>query len=123
MSAAGRWYITDHAVERYCERFARGLTYEQALGVLIHMADRAHRVKVHRTGLVLYRLGKPEKLRFLVDEDVANAPGQLPKLVTVLPQCDGWRWGGVVTKDEDFLPECYRVGVGQATLRWARRAA
>jgi hypothetical protein len=82
MAAAGRWFITPHAVRRYLQRFAPRSTYPEALAELIRASVSARRVKVLPTGLVLYRGPKPRRLRFFLQEDVA--PLTLPILVTVL---------------------------------------
>lgn len=88
MSAAGAWFITPHAVRRYIERIAPGLTYEQALGALVRLSTEAQRVRDIAPGLALYRGPKPLRVRLRV----ATGEGdELPQLVTVLPCHDGWR--------------------------------
>lgn len=80
MSAAGRFFVTPHAVDRYRERTGqRHLSYEQALGAVIQLSERARRVKPWGRGLTLYRGPKPHRLRLLVNE----AARPLPALITI----------------------------------------
>ncbi|MGE0493305.1 MAG: hypothetical protein AB7S38_29120 [Vulcanimicrobiota bacterium] len=82
MSAVGPLFVTPHAVRRYRERWARGLSYEQALGELIRLTQEARPVKQLESGAWLWQGPRPLRLRFVVEEP---DPGQLPALVTVLP--------------------------------------
>lgn len=84
--AAGKWFITPHAVQRYIERVRR-CSYEEALEDLIRFSREAHPVREIRDGLWLYRKGRPNRLRFRVQ---IGGPG-LPQLVTVLPECEHGR--------------------------------
>ena len=77
MSAAGRWFVTPHAVRRYQERVER-CSYDTALSALIRHSESAHRVKPWK-GATLYRSGKPQRLRFIVREGGPD----LPVLLTV----------------------------------------
>jgi len=77
---AGPWFVTPHAVRQYQTRARRRCGYEQALGELVRIAERARRVKPLPTGAVLYRTGRPDRWRLVVRED---GPGS-PQLVTVL---------------------------------------
>ncbi len=80
MTAAGRWFVTPHAVQRYRERLDRSATYEQALAQLIRWSAAA--VLKHpdwHPGIDLYRSPKPWRARLYVSR---RGPG-LPQLVTV----------------------------------------
>lgn len=85
MAASGRWLITPHALLRYQQRIRKGCTERQALGDLVRFSEEAHPVKEIKDGLWLYRMGRPERLRFRV-QHVADG---MPRLVTVLPEHDG----------------------------------
>lgn len=76
--AAGRFFITPHAVMRYSERVG-ALTYEAALAALIDETARAHFVKRLATGAELWRGPSPRRLRFIV----GPGRGEKPALVTV----------------------------------------
>jgi hypothetical protein len=80
----GRWFITPHAVRRYIMRVRPGLTYEQGLGELIQLSERAHYVKNLDNKAQLWRAGKPIRLRFVV---IPSTRG-LSALVTVLTEHD-----------------------------------
>lgn len=82
MSVAGRWFITPHAVNQYRQRFARRLTYEDALAELIRLSEAAHYVKETHAGAQQWRGPKPGRLRMIVQP---NPEPLLPTLVTVLP--------------------------------------
>lgn len=90
MSAAGRWFITPHAVERYRERIEPGLTYDEALGRLVALSEGAHfvreKVTVDFGRVEIWRGPKPTRLRCYV---VPGREGELDVLVTVLPTFDG----------------------------------
>jgi hypothetical protein len=89
MSVVGRWFITPHAVRRYIQRVAPGLTYEQALGELVHLSESARRVKERAPGIWLWRGPKPRRLRFVVS---TRGAGELPQLLTLYAGHDkGWR--------------------------------
>lgn len=85
MSAAGRWFITPHAVRRYIERVHR-CTYETALTRLIAASESAHPVREEEPGIWLYRTGRPLRLRLRVSTRGAG----LPQLVTVLSPHARW---------------------------------
>jgi hypothetical protein len=83
--AAGRWFVTPHAVDAYRERTGRRrMSYETALGEIVSDSERAHQVKTLRSGAQLWRGPKPRRLRYIVMDD---SPG-LPVLVTVLGAFD-----------------------------------
>lgn len=91
MSAAGRWFVTPHAVQRYRERIDPRATYEQALGVLVRESESARPVKPWKGGAMLYKgskLSRGAHLRMVVGCDKASG---LPQLITVLPPHPGWR--------------------------------
>lgn len=87
---AGRWFITPHAVARYRERIAPGLTYEQALAELIRLSLAARRCGEERSlpGAFLWRGPRPLRLRCIVQERVPV--GALPQLLTVYGGHDRW---------------------------------
>lgn len=85
MSAAGRWFVTSHAVRRYMERVDHAADYDTALAYLVSQSEVAHAVKQIEPGVWLYRGTKPRRLRFRVS---TRGPG-LPQLVTVLGAFDG----------------------------------
>lgn len=84
--AAGPWFITPHALDRFRERVTGGaeLSYEEALGRIIREAQGAHHVKNLDSGSQLWRGPKPLRLRYLV----AGSERGKPALVTVLPSHD-----------------------------------
>lgn len=85
--AAGRWFVTPHAVEQFSARAAgweRASTYEHTLATIIDESRRAHIVKILQSGAELWRGPKPRRLRYIVRP---GADG-LPALVTVLSTYD-----------------------------------
>ena len=96
MSAAGRFFITPHAVQRYRERAARSISYETALAELIQQSECAHRVKPMRDGAELWRGPKPLRLRMIVMPQKAG----LPQLLTVKRGHDGANMVGKEQKCE-----------------------
>jgi hypothetical protein len=87
--AAGSFFVTPHAVERYRERIpgkAR-LSYNEALTELIELTSKAHFVGMRGDGSELWRVGRPTRLRFRVGR---SAPG-LPQIMTVMMPFDT-RW-------------------------------
>lgn len=87
MSAAGRWFVTPHAVHRYIERIDPRATYASALAYLIDQSEVARPMREIESGIVEYRGARPRRLRFRVS---TRLPG-LPQLITVLGPFDGWR--------------------------------
>lgn len=85
---AGKWFVTPHAVHRYIERMAPELSYEQALGRLVRMVERAHFVKA-RDGIEQWRCGRADGRLWLRVSRVG--PGA-PQLLTVLPECSDKEW-------------------------------
>lgn len=79
---AGPWFVSPHAVRRYCERIRPGIAYGQALGELIDQCQAAHFVKTRHDFVQEWRGPKPLRLRMRVHRGV---------LVTVLPSSDGWK--------------------------------
>lgn len=89
MSAAGRWFITPHAVQRFRER-VRSCTYEEALATLVEWSTVATAVKVpeQHDQIVYfrgpnYRLddGKKRRGRRL---RVSYSGDRMPQLLTVI---------------------------------------
>lgn len=88
MPAAGRYFITPHAVHRYVERVMPGLTYEQALGDMINALERTtSSPKRLRDGMLRVRVRKPRDWFALVSD---RGPG-LPQVVTVMRSGHGRR--------------------------------
>lgn len=94
--AAGRWFVTPHAIDRWIERFTPRSFREaplteamraRVLGWIIDETERARFVKRLASGVELWRGPKPRRIRFLVG---ASSDGALPALLTVMPACDGW---------------------------------
>ena len=77
--AAGRWFITPHAIQAY-QRRVRKCSREAALSDLVRLSRRARYVRELVGGAELWRTGKPERVRFVV----GAGDGELPALVTVL---------------------------------------
>lgn len=69
MTAAGAWFVTPHAVERYREHVpsAALLSYDEALAQLVEVS-RVTRAN----GAVLYRGPKPLRLRCVVGPEVES---------------------------------------------------
>lgn len=87
MSAAGRFFVTPHAVRRYVSRVRPGLTYEQALGALLQAAESAHYVRDSDGGAAIWRASRAHgRVRFVV---MPGVPGRLPVIVTILREHDG----------------------------------
>lgn len=82
----GRWFVTPHAVARYIERIAPGLTYEQARARIIRDSERAHRVKVV-DGVEHWRGPRPLRVQYRI----GPGEGDLPAVVSVYPPHAGWR--------------------------------
>lgn len=97
MSAAGLWFVTPHAVERYRERVkhARRLSYEQALAELIRASHTAKFKGTREGGAMLFRGPKPLRLRFVVQPP--PEPGALPQFITILPLFSGPSGGAHAT--------------------------
>lgn len=94
MSAAGRWFITPHAVERYIERHRPELGYARALGELVLWSEVAtERCPTVNGHFVECHSEFPAKLRFVVSYASACAgTEELPVLVTALPKSRRPRW-------------------------------
>lgn len=93
VGAAGRWFVTPHAVRRYIERIDPSMSYERALGAIIQDGIKAHRIRsLPATETLatceLWRGPKPRRLRYYIFE--MGGPG-LPVCATVRPTFDGWR--------------------------------
>lgn len=71
--------ITRHAVSRYIERVAPGMTPGRARGELLRHCAGAHYVKTLPGGLEQWRGPKPRRLRLRIRRD-----GDVAELVTVL---------------------------------------
>lgn len=77
---SGNWIVTPHAVQRFRERIAPEMTYEQARDYLIEQSLTARYVKEWKPGIFLFRGPRPNRLRFWV----AFEEGRLPQLITVM---------------------------------------
>lgn len=52
----GPWFVTPHAVRRFIERVAPGMTYEEAIATLIRASKEAKLVRTdHHPGVDVYR--------------------------------------------------------------------
>jgi hypothetical protein len=83
----GKWFITPHAVHRYMERIDRRATHEQALAELIRYSEVARPIKEIAPGVMLFRSGRPLRLRFRVAVDSRSpyfVEGGMPQLITVV---------------------------------------
>ena len=74
-----RWIITAHAVQRYLERVAPGMSATKAERELRQHCAGAHFVKMLATGVEQWRGPKPRRLRLRVERK-----GDRLELVTVL---------------------------------------
>lgn len=82
-----RWYISEHAIDRYVERIDRGVTRRQAKAELVAQCLRAHFVKLLPGGLELWRGPKPRRIRLRAER---TGDGVLT-LATVIEAFDGLR--------------------------------
>lgn len=73
------WVITPHAVTRFIERVAPGMSRQRAARSLVLQCQGAHFVKTLPSGLEQWRGPKPRRLRLRVNRD-----GDVLELVTVL---------------------------------------
>lgn len=80
---AGRFFVTPHAVRQFRSRYRwRGdVSFEQAQGELIRLIESARYIKPTHNGAELWKTGRPERLRLIVDPTTKP----LPAVVTVLP--------------------------------------
>lgn len=76
----GDWFVTPHAVQRFRERFAHEMTYEQAWEFLIAQSKTARYVKEWKPGVFLFRGPRPKRLRYWVGFE----EGRQPQLITVM---------------------------------------
>jgi len=81
VTAAGRWFVTPHAVARYRERVDPDLSYEEALGRIIRDSERAAYVRPALDGREEWR--SPERVRYVVAPP--NGSGPLPSVVSAMP--------------------------------------
>ncbi|HEX6940905.1 MAG TPA: hypothetical protein VF158_15920 [Longimicrobiales bacterium] len=79
---AGRFFVTPHAVERFRQRIAPHLTYEQALGAIIRGLDATDSERrPAQSGTRYYiRVRRPYAFRALI----VPGEGPLPAVATVL---------------------------------------
>lgn len=84
---AGRYFITPHAVERFRERIAPHLTYDQALGAIIRGLEetKSRPVPAHSGGGHWIRVRRPFAFRALI----VTGDGPLPAVATVLRSGNG----------------------------------
>lgn len=86
MPAAGRFFITPHAVRRFIDRVRPEAEYHEALAELIRLGDEAHLVKqmVGERGdkIEIWRTAKPLRARLVVMPPLE--PWQKQAVVTVL---------------------------------------
>lgn len=79
---AGRFFVTPHAVERFRERIAPHLTYEEALGAIIHGLKETTSAPKPRgdTGAITIRVRRPYNFRAVI----MPGDGPAPAVVTIL---------------------------------------
>lgn len=85
MSAAGRWFITPHAVRRYVERIDPRASFEVALATLIDHGERARFLRAttgERGPIEIWRGPRPRRLRFVVAP--ARSAEEKPQMLTCL---------------------------------------
>lgn len=78
--AAGRWFVTPHALDRYREHVRSDSPGGALLRRLLTEAEKAHFVKALDNGPQLWRGPPPRRLRFIVS---VCSDGTLPSLITV----------------------------------------
>lgn len=61
-----RYWVTEHAVQRYRERVDKRCSPGRARRILLQQMQEAHFVKVQDNGLELWRGPKPRRLRLLI---------------------------------------------------------
>lgn len=93
MPAIGPWFITPHAVRRYLDRVEPGLTFEQALGKLIHESRTATFVRllpsVEGQRIELWRGKRPHRLRlYLVYNNAVGMPALMTLKKKTWPKSD-----------------------------------
>jgi hypothetical protein len=98
MTAQGPWFITARAVRDYLTITHRDPRDEDAFAdgedELLELVRRAAYVRNQRNGLQLWRVRGSPRLRLLVSTD-KRQEGDLPQVVTVLPEHDrAGRHGG-----------------------------
>jgi hypothetical protein len=86
MPAAGRFFITPHAVRRYAQRVRPGASYNEALTDMVRLSDEARYVKT-KTGsrgdvIEVWRTPKPLRLRLYVAP--SRGRGLKSAVITVL---------------------------------------
>lgn len=79
---AGRFFFTPHAVNQYRDRFARHLTYEEALAELVRESETARYRHDTHNGASMWRGSSRRSLRMVVKP---NPEPLLPTVITVLP--------------------------------------
>ncbi len=91
------WYITRHAVDRWCEITGARAGFELAREALLTYAARTwlrykdtdRRAGVTRTGAYFYRGPGPLRLRLVVNPH-RREEGPKGQVIDVLPPHDGW---------------------------------
>lgn len=83
----GPWFITNHAVERYIQRWRPGHTRSKALRELIEASNRAQPKGILESGAQLWRGPRPMRIQMIV----SSGHDGLPQLVTVRPPFKGPR--------------------------------
>lgn len=84
---AGRYFVTPHAVHRFRERIAPGLTYDQALGAIIRGLEEAtSEPRPAHSGTGYYvRVRRPYAFRALI----VPGDGSFPAVATVIRSGQG----------------------------------
>lgn len=81
-SRMGKWHITVHARQQYITRYAPECAWEESLGQLIDISERAIPAGTRADGKAMYLDTSIIGAMFVVSHD--NRPPHLPSLVTVV---------------------------------------
>ena len=81
--ATGKFYVTDHAIARYVERFRPGLHRRAALAELIAISSAAERVRACSDGTEVWRGPKDAPVSRMIFLVAPRSEGLLPAISTV----------------------------------------
>ena len=90
MSAAGHWFITPHAIQRFRQRIA-ALDDAHALAAIIHGMEHpiAMRATRRRDGTPTWDFGVDGEYRFIATVVPSLDPALRPAVLTILPATRG----------------------------------
>ncbi len=89
MSAAGRAFVTPHAVEQFLRHVAPGFDTRGALSFLIHAAETARPTPTRYRDAEVWRADSLHgRIRLVVMPAAPDEGRTLPQVVTVLAACD-----------------------------------